>query len=142
MQCCLLECLNTPNGVVLCVIQSHNRLNTQIWSYFSLLSCEGGPPIVPMLTCSVCPLHTRAVNTGSTWHYQKKISAPNMTKAFSLTVWCVSQKKLTSLYFQRINMFNLLSKSMFVLWDLVSFLYDWSFDLSSYGFSSSNYRNH
>lgn len=28
-----------------CVIQSHNWLGGQIWSYFSLLSCAGGPPI-------------------------------------------------------------------------------------------------
>ena len=58
------------------------QLNNQIWSYFSLLSCEGGPPIALILTCSVDPLHTRAVNTGGAWHYLKEISAPNRTRAF------------------------------------------------------------
>lgn len=121
MRCCLLECLDTPSAIVLTVIQSHKQLSSQIWSYFSLLSCEGGPPIVQMLTCSACPLHIRAVNTSNTWHYLKKISAPNMTKASSLSVWCISQKELTSLYFQSINMFNLLPRAMFVLRYSVSF---------------------
>lgn len=61
----MLECLDAPNGIVLSVIHSHNQLNSQIWSHFSLLGCEGGPPIAQIITCSVCPLHTRAVNTGS-----------------------------------------------------------------------------
>lgn len=60
-------------------------------------------PLLRSLTCSVCPLHTRAVNTGSVWHYLKEISAPNMTKTSSaLFPW-----ELSWLYYPKINKGNL-----------------------------------
>lgn len=75
--------------MVLSVVWFKATTDSQIWSYFSLSSCEGGPPIAKILTCSVCPLHTRAVNTGRVWHYQKRISAPNMTKAWACVAFVV-----------------------------------------------------
>lgn len=53
----------------------------------------------------------------STWHYLKKIWAPNITKFFSPSMCCISQKELTTMNFQKdmLNMLNLSSKSKYSL---------------------------
>lgn len=95
--CCSPQRLDTPNGIVLCVIQSHNELNSQIWSYFSLLSCEGGPPIAQIFNmfCVSSSHKSCKYRQGTT---QSEEDLGNRMRGFSLC--CTSESVDATVYFR------------------------------------------
>lgn len=129
--CCSPQRLDTPNGIVLCVIQSHNELNSQIWSYFSLLSCEGGPPIAQIFNmfCVSSSHKSCKYREGTT---QSEEDLGNKCEA---SACAALPRVLTRLYILGINICNLLAqikqRSQNILAHCVMFLVDGNFTVSS-----------
>lgn len=128
--CCSPQRLDTPNGIVLCVIQSHNELNSQIWSYFSLLSCEGGPPIAQIFNmfCVSSSHKSCKYRQGTTQ------SEEDLGNKYEPSACAALPRVLMWLYILGINICNLLSqikqRSQNILAHCIMFLVDGNFTVS------------